>query len=215
MYRTRSSFFRFSGYTSMTLMTMLVVIACSNTKTDSAGGSATMSADTGTATAARADTGMAGMDHSTMEAMTGNADQDFLRMMSDHHKGLIELAHMTKDGKGSTEAVRADARKLDTAQDAELDSMTTILETTFKDPYTPKVTSKGQAMLDSLRARRGAAYDRTFYQQVIAHHREGVTMMDQYLPKLTRPEIKAMTQRMRDVQSREITEFEQKVNASK
>ena len=96
-----------------------------------------------------------------------------------------------------------------------MDSMTTMLETSFKDPYAPKVTSKGQAMADSLRAQRGPAYDRTFYQQVIAHHREGLTMMDEYLPKLTRPEIKAMAQRMRDVQAREITEFERKVSAIK
>ncbi|MEO7521043.1 MAG: DUF305 domain-containing protein [Gemmatimonas sp.] len=177
-----------------------------------------MVATAGATTSAGPDTGMAGMagmDHSNMAGMTGNADQDFLRMMSDHHKGLVAWAHMTKDGKGSTEAVRADARKLDNAQDADLDTMTTMLETSFKDAYQPKILPMHQAMADSLRALSGAAYDRTFYHHVIQHHQDGLKMMDEYLPKLTRPELKAMVQRMKDAHAREITEFERKMNAMK
>lgn len=193
---------------------VLATAACGDTKSNADAGASTAAA-AGATTAAAPDTAMAGMDHSQMGAMTGNPDQDFLRMMSDHHKGLIAMAHMTKDGKGSTETVRADARKLDTAQDAELDSMTTMLETSFKDPYQPKIMPKHQAMADSLGMQSGTAYDRTFYQDVIAHHQEGIKMMDEYLPKLTRPELKSMAQRMRDMQTREITEFQQKMAAIK
>ena len=134
-------------------------------------------------------------------------------MMSDHHKGLIEWAHMTKDGKGSTEAVRADARKLDIAQDADLDTMTTMLETSFKDSYEPKILPMHQAMADSLGALSGVAYDRTFYRHVVQHHQGGLRMMDEYLPKLTRADLRAMVQRMKDAHAREITEFEAKLNS--
>jgi uncharacterized protein (DUF305 family) len=47
-----------------------------------------------------------------MAGMTGNADQDFLRMMSDHHKGLVAMAHLSAEGekKGSA-GVQGDAKK--------------------------------------------------------------------------------------------------------
>lgn len=159
-----------------------------------------------TDTAANAAGGMAGM-----AGMTGHADQDFLRMMSDHHKGLIAMAHPTMEGKGATPAVRTDARKLDKVQDAELDTMVTMLEKSFKDPYGPKVTPNNQAMADSLARQTGAAYDRTFYKNVIAHHKEAIGMIDQYLPKLTRPDLKAMAQRMKADQTREIAEYHRKL----
>lgn len=147
-----------------------------------------------------------------MSGTTGNPDQDFLRMMSDHHKGLIAMVHPTMEGKVASAAVRADARKLDKAQDAELDTMVTMLEKGFKDPYGPKVTPDNRAMADSLAQQTSAAaYDRTFYQNVIAHHKEAVGMIDQALPKLTRPDLKAMAQRMKTDQTREIAEFQRKV----
>ena len=48
-------------------------------------------------------------------------------MMSDHHKGPISLAHMTKERK-YVGAATADATKMDAAQDKELDHMVTMLE---------------------------------------------------------------------------------------
>ena len=152
---------------------------------------------------------MAGMDHGSM-AMTGDADHDFLRMMSDHHKGLIVMAHMTKDRKGGGSAA-ADARKLDAAQDKELEHMVTMLEKDFKDPYAPKVMPAHQAMADELKAKTGKDYDRTFYNDVIAHHREAITMVDDYLPKAKNAMLKQMAEKMKTDQTREIGAFEKKV----
>jgi len=90
---------------------------------------------------------MSGMGQ--MANMTGDADHDFLRMMSDHHKGLILMAHMTTERTEGGSAV-ADAKKLDAAQDKELDHMVTMLETEYKDPYMPKVMPEHQTMADGL-----------------------------------------------------------------
>ena len=197
----------------------IVLASCSpksaDTMTDS-GKAMPSGASTPAATASPSDTsmtGMAGMDHSKMggmAGMTGNADQDFLRMMSDHHKGMIAMAHPTMDGKGSTATVRADARKIDAAQDAEIDQMVTMLEKDFKDPYQPKFTPGNQAMIDLLAKQTGTAYDRTFYMNVVKHHREALAMIDEYMPKLTRADLKAMAQKMKADQTREIAEFEKK-----
>ena len=133
--------------------------------------------------------GMAGME------LTGDADRDFLRMMSDHHKGMILMAHMTKDRKEGGSAV-ADAKKMDAAQDAELDEMMTMLEKTYKDAYAAKVMPDNQAMADELKGKSGADYDRTFYQNVIKHHEQAIQMVDDYLPKAKSAAVKQMAETM-------------------
>lgn len=145
-----------------------------------------------------------------MAGQTGDADPDFLRMMSDHHKGLIALVHMTQDRSGVGTA-KADARKMDKAQDAELDKMMTMLEKTYKDPYAPKVMPEHKAMADALKPMSGTAYERTFYTDIIAHHKEALAMIDGYLPKAKSADVKVMAQKMKADQSREITDFEQKL----
>ena len=157
---------------------------------------------------------MAGHDMGGMQGManmTGNPDQDFLRMMSDHHKGLIQMAHMTKDRKeGGT--VVADATKLDTKQDQELDHMVSMLEKDFKDAYAPKVMPEHQAMADSLKVKTGKEYDRTFYQDIIKHHQEAIKMIDDYLPKSKNTMLRQMAEKMKADQTKEIAEFQQKVS---
>ena len=156
--------------------------------------------------------GMSDMEDAKMSGMTGNPDQNFLRMMSDHHTGMIAMAHPTRNGKGSTDAVRDDAKKIDAAQDAEIATMLGILKKDFKDPYTPMVRRHSQMMTDSLLKQTGSNYDQMFYMNTIMHHREALVMIDQFLPKLTRPDLKAMAQKMKVDQTREIAEFERKLS---
>lgn len=151
---------------------------------------------------------MAGM------AMTGDPDHDFLRMMSDHHKGVVAMAHITKEQKPAVGAV-ADATKLDTKQDAELEKMQTMLEKNFKDPYTPKVTPDDRAMADQLRGKTGSEYDRTFYQNVVKHHQMALAMINDYLPKGKNAMLKQMAERMKSDQTKEIAEFQKKAAAAK
>ncbi len=126
-----------------------LVTACSSSadKQASDSASATAKADSTTRAAAPKDSaamgGMAGM------AMTGDPNRDFLRMMSDHHKGLIAMAHQTIENKEKL-AVKDIARRLDTKQDQELEKMNTMLETDYKDAYAPKVMPDNQQMVDDL-----------------------------------------------------------------
>lgn len=183
-------------------------------KHDSAGGMAGMNHDgmSGSMAGMVGMTSMPAEDRSHMR-MTGNADQDFLRMMSDHHRGLIAMSRLSTEGdrKGSAQA-QADAKKLDRKQDAELDSMTTMLEQQFKDKYEPMIMPSNQAMVDQLKSQSGAAYDKTFYQNVAKHHQQAIKMIDELSPKLQNAQIKRMAQRMKEDQQREIREFEQKAS---
>ena len=130
--------------------------------------------------------------------------------MSDHHKGLIAIAHETIERKDQL-AVKTEAEELDTKQDAELDQMVTMLEQQYHDAYAPKMTTKNQAMLDTLKPKTGAAYDRTFRQDVIKHHQDGIAMIDQYSPKLTDPKLKSMAGKMKADQQRDIAMLQKKL----
>jgi|GEM_PF-1802492 len=143
-------------------------------------------------------------------AMTGDPDHDFLRMMTDHHKGMILMAHRTIESKVKL-GVKPIAERLDKEQDAEMDKMTTMLEQTFKDPYAPKVTADNQAMVDQLKGKTGAEYDRMFLEKVILHHEQAVKMIDAYLPTAKMPELKQMAEKMRAVQDAEIAEFKKRL----
>ncbi len=216
--------FKKSGFAAAFVLVGFAVTSCASG--DKTGGS---SSDSATATAATPATSpapadsMSGMNmetgtpaQGTMDgmAMTGDPDRDFLRMMSDHHKGMIAMAHMTKDQKPALGAA-ADATKLDTKQDAELDKMQTMLEKDFKDPYTPKVTADNQAMVDQLRGKTGGDYDRTFYQNVVKHHQQAIVMVDDYLPKAKNAKLKQMAEKMKSDQTKEIAEFQKKADAAK
>lgn len=208
MHPVSTELFRLTRGTLATTLVLVTAAACA--KSDKAADSLTAGANAPISASAMPADSMAGHDMSGMAGMTGDADHDFLRTMSDHHKGLVQLAHMTKDRKGGGTAV-ADAKKLDAAQDKELDQMVTMLEKVFKDPYTPKVMPEHQAMADALKGKSGKAYDRTFYENIIKHHQEAIAMIDGYLPKAKSAMLKQMAEKMKSDQTREIADFQQKV----
>lgn len=152
--------------------------------------------------------GMAGMAN-----MTGDPDRDFLRMMSDHHSGLIAIAHLGKEGSKATATAKAEARKMDAKQDAELEKMQGMLSKTYSDSYEPKVMPSHKMMVDELEPLNGKAFDRRFYENVIAHHREAIMMVDKYLPTAKAADVKAMAEKMKADQTKEIADLQKKVAA--
>lgn len=181
-----------------------------------AGGDDSAGAPDTAAAQAMADTPMVGMDHSNMPGMANrppatDADHEFLRMMVDHHAGLIEMstAAMTK---ASLPATQADAHELHTKQDQESKEMIAMVQRDYGETITPQVMPSNRAMNEALQTKSGADYDRTYYGNVIQHHREGIQMTDQLLPRLTKPAVREMAEKMKAEQQREITAFEQKVS---
>lgn len=159
------------------------------------------------------DNHMAGMDHSMMGApdrpAARDADQEFLRMMSDHHEGLIEMASAAAT-KGSTPEIKADARRLKETQEQEQKQMMDILRNSYGEELQPHVMPGTMAMHDSLQQHSGNEYDRTFYEMVVKHHREGIRITDDFGPRVRRPEVKRMLEEMRANQLRDIGDLEQK-----
>jgi len=162
------------------------------------------------------DTSTAAMIHSSTTGMSRAAPKDsnqaFLRMMSDHHQGLVVLADSAlAQIDGGT--AKSDAQKLRQKQGAEQRQMLGMLTRQYGDSVMPMIMSGNQMMIDSVVRAPGAASTPTFYQQVIAPHREGVQMREQMLPHMT-GEVKRMAEKSVADQRREMQEFERKASGA-
>lgn len=145
--------------------------------------------------------------------MAHGADQQFLRMLSDHHLGMIDMAHAALRPDASA-GLRAKAEEIHRKQHEEARQMAAMLERDFGDRYEPQVTPDNQRMVERVRQAQGTAAERTFYEATIAHHEEGVRMMGERLPHLANPELRRMAERMRDDQQREVGELRQTLAAA-
>jgi uncharacterized protein (DUF305 family) len=197
---------------------MLVAAACGRSDRNASGDTtATAAADTGAQDTAMGGMSQGDMDHSAMANMNRSAPRDsnqtFLRMMSDHHEGLIAMADSAEDRAQGTTA-KADARKLHQKQEDEQTRMLGMLRRQYGDSVTPKIMPSNQAMLDSTVRASGAALDTTFYRQVVNHHREGIAMGEKMAPNLT-GQVKQMAEKMMADQRREIQEFERKASGGR
>ena len=142
-----------------------------------------------------------------------DADHEFLRMMSDHHQGLVTMATAAMNSGGTPQA-RDDAFAVGQKQDLEMRQMVELIQTAYGEAIEPSIMPSHRAMNDSLQALTGTQYDRTFYRMIVQHHREGIAMMDDFQSRVQRPEIRQMIDRMRTEQQREIQEFERKAAGS-
>ncbi|MBA3340330.1 MAG: DUF305 domain-containing protein [Gemmatimonadaceae bacterium] len=187
----------------------LLLAACS--KSDSG------SADTGQATVAGmpADTGMgsmAGMDHSTMASTPArDPDQEFLRMMVDHHNGLLAMAD-TALAKNPSEHIRMDVREMKQKQAPEMKRMVGMLKNDYGEDKMPMVTPSNAQMISEVASKSGTDLERTFREKVIAHHEEALKMIGDYEPKFTRPAVRTMAAKMKSDQQKEIAELKSELN---
>lgn len=190
-------------------LALLALAACGGDRNESAGGDTASAADASAGT----DTGMAGMDHGNMPGMNRpaakDANHEFLRMMSDHHEGLIEMASAAMT-KASTQQAQGDAHTLHTKQEEEQKRMIAMIQQSYGESLTPMGMPNNKRMNDSLQAKSGAEYDRAFYGNVARHHREGIGMIDQFLPRLTNADVRQMAVKMKADQQKEIPEMERK-----
>lgn len=169
-------------------------------------------------TAAVSDTGVAGVEHSRMAGMDSStpamdADQEFLRKMSDHHEGLVQMLDPAM-ARASSATAKADAKNVHDKQHRERDQMLALLREQYQDARMPMVMPSARSMIDDLQRQSGTEYDRRMYSHLVMHHREGVQMMDQFLPRLSRPDVRRMAGTMKADQTREIQEFERKAGGS-
>ena len=155
------------------------------------------------------DTAMGGMAGSQQSAPQ-DADHEFLRMMSSHHEGLVAMGQDAMN-RAVDDSVKSAAHHLHTKQAAERDTMVTMIQQMYNEQHQPMIMPKNAAQADSLRQMTGTAADRYFLQTTIAHHEEGMRMIDQFMQRFTKPQVRQMAEKMRADQQREIQELQAKL----
>ena len=153
-----------------------------------------------------------GMRGGRMMAAARDADQMFLRMMSDHHEGLVQMAAQSME-RGGTQTVKDDAQAMHTRQMAERDSMVAMLGAGYGEQHQPMPMRMNAMQADSLAAAGGPEHDRMFYRMVIDHHRQAIRMIDHLLPRMQKPAVQQMAERMKAGRQREIQELQLKMGA--
>lgn len=192
-------------------ISIVVLAACA--KSSDSGSAADSTAASVVASAPAADSGMAGMDHSNMPGMNKgpaqDADHEFLRKMSDHHEGIILMMDAAMK-KANSATAKADAKKIHDKQHPERDKMVGMIKSSYNETYMPMAMQSAKAMNDDLQQKSGAAYDRTMYGHIVMHHQEALKMIDDFVPRLKKAEVKQMAEKMRADQQKEIQEFQRK-----
>lgn len=159
---------------------------------------------------AQSDTAMVGMAGG-QQGPAQDPDHEFLRMMSDHHEGL-EVIGAEAMNRAVDDSVKSAAHNLHTKQAAQQDTMVMMIQRMYNEQHTPTIMPKNAAQADSLRQMSGTDADRYFLRTTIAHHEEGIEMIDRFLPRFTKPEVRQMAEKMREGQQREIQELQGKLN---
>lgn len=162
--------------------------------------------------AGAADTGMSampGMDQSPAK----DADQEFVRMMVDHHEGMIAMSD-SLIAKNPPADVKADAEKMRSKQKTEQQQMTAMLKTDYAEDKMPMVMSSNASMISDVASKTGADAGKAYRENTIKHHEEGIKMIDDYMSRLTKPAVKQMAAKMKDDQTREIAELKSKLAKS-
>lgn len=182
------------------LIVTLVTGACSRSDTAA---SDTAIADTGAM--ATMDTGMAGMDHSQMSmAPARDADQEFLRMMVDHHQGLVDMTD-TAMAKNLSGDAASKGRAIRRKQLAERDDMQGMLKTGYAEDKMPMVMESNRRMIADVASTQNV--NRTYLEKVIAHHEEALKMTGDFEAQFTKPAVRTMAEKMKGDQQKEIAEL--------
>lgn len=139
-----------------------------------------------------------------------SADIRFLRGMIDHHEGLVLVAQRAQE-RAQDDSVSATADHLHRTQVEERDSMLALLANGFGVQHTPRALARHVAQADSVTGLPIADHDRYFLRAVIAHHREGIAMVDLIASGLRNENVRSMAETLKAEQQREIAELESKL----
>lgn len=205
----------------------LVAIAATSTMTTACTAGSQPSAQSPSPT--MMDTGMKGMDHSSMGGMSmdlGPADADldlrFIDAMTPHHQGAVVMAKAAQQ-KSKRPEIKKLAAEIIKAQDIEIAQMKQWRKAWYpKASDTPMAYSAqmGHMMAMSSEQKQGmmmsqdlgtadANFDMRFIDAMIPHHEGAVTMAKEVLGKTKRPEIKQMAKAILTSQQAEISQMKQ------
>ena len=133
-------------------------------------------------------------------------DMEVLRRVADYQQGLIALAEQA--GARGSPGTRAEASAVLERERAEQAETLRLLRQLSGGAYQPASPSTDRSAAETLRTTAVAEFEKLFRMGMVVHHREVVGVIGGLEPKLTRPEVRALVQRLRTRQLRESDDIE-------
>jgi uncharacterized protein (DUF305 family) len=145
------------------------------------------------------------------------ADVEFAQMMIVHHRDALTMAEMATDRTTDAE-VLALAARIVTAQQPEIDLMTTWLEEWGEDVPTSSTMAPmehgstmpgamSEEQMTALEGAQGESFDRLFLSLMISHHSGAVTMARDEIDNGANPDAIDLAQEIENAQLQEIEEM--------
>ncbi|SFE42129.1 DUF305 domain-containing protein [Streptomyces mirabilis] len=168
--------------------------------------------------------GMSGMDRGSKSSATataadkaGDADEadvTFAQMMIPHHEQAVAMAQLA-DGRASDAEIKDLAAKIEKAQDPEIKTMTSWLNSWGKPTATgdmPGMGTGGDGMMSDkamkeLKAMQGKEFDKMFAQMMIDHHNGAIAMAKTEQKSGRNPDPKKMADAIVTGQSAEVKQL--------
>ena len=154
--------------------------------------------------------GMNGHGSSTTSGSNSSRAGDvmFAQMMIPHHQQAIEMADLAMANPSTSAEVKDLAEQIKAAQDPEIQTMNGWLRQ-WGAPTTASMDHGTGGMMSeedmaSLKAAKGAEFNRMWLQMMIEHHRGAVTMAKDVLSTTETPDVKRLAQSVVDGQNKEI-----------
>lgn len=135
-------------------------------------------------------------------------DAEFSQLMAQHHQGGIEMAQYEQK-MGSSAEMKALAGKILKGQQEDLPTLRAHAKGAKMSgmiaEHQKEMQKTHTQMMSRLRAARGAELDKTFADEMIKHHQDGLKMMEQ--AQLQDAKLKSLVSSMQDKQRKEIEEL--------
>ena len=147
---------------------------------------------------------------SALTPLTGDADRDFLRRMSDHHKDLIRITHAVIES-NSAASLEPAIRTFEDEHDHELDAMLALLRTVYNDPYVPHTNPENDFVVEMLR-QPATDYAGIFLAAALKSEGNAVRTVDAYLPNAKNPKVRSFAQKLKSEEGGEMTALRRALN---
>lgn len=150
-------------------------------------------------------------------AKTERTDRAFLQSMVPHHESAIEMATVAKE-KATIPELKKMADDIVVAQGPEIEQIKRIYQRLFNEPLIPDMNAyekmgltaqeAGMQMDMDMNAFRNAQpFDKTFIDEMTAHHQGAIRMAQQVLKSTKDEEIKELANAIITAQEREVAQM--------
>jgi len=152
------------------------------------------------------------MSEAMRKAVGVNLSDTWVRKMIEHHRGAVEMSNavlpLTQDPN-----VRQMAQMTVDKQTKEIAELEKMVTSGNPDPASAQLYQSGEMQMhQAMMAAKGATVDETWMRKMIEHHRGAVAMSDVVLAQNPPSAVRAMAQKTKSDQTKEIAHLEAMVS---